>query len=145
MLRKQRGFTLIELVMIIVILGILAAVAIPRFIGLQAEARSAAVKGLYGSVRSASAMVHAAALARGVTAGPVTVEGATVTVVNGYPQTAAGGIDTAVQFDVADFAFAAGVFTKVGAGTPANCSVTYVQPAAAGGAPTITMDVTNCN
>jgi MSHA pilin protein MshA len=145
MIKTQKGFTLIELVMIVVILGILAAVAIPRYISLQADARAAAVNGLFGTVRSAAAMIKATALVRGVTNGNITTEdGTIVTVVNRYPATAAGGIDNAVEINVADFTFAAGVFSKVGATTPANCSVTYVQPAALGSPPTITVDVTGC-
>jgi len=149
MLRTQKGFTLIELVMIIVIIGILAAVAIPRFITLQADARAASVKGMYGAVKSASAMAHATALARGVNNGPITVEGTVVAIVNQYPgSAAAGGIENAVQFDATDFTYTAGSparFAHATGGTPANCAVFYTETAAIGTPPVITMDITNCN
>ena len=54
---KQRGFTLIELVMVIVILGILAAVAIPRYIDLSTEATVASLNGLEGSVKGSAAVL----------------------------------------------------------------------------------------
>ncbi len=56
---KQRGFTMIELVIVIVILGILAAVAIPRFINLSGEARQAATDGIAGSMAAAMAINYA--------------------------------------------------------------------------------------
>lgn len=56
----QRGFTLIELVMVIVILGILAAVAIPKFVDLSSDAKSSALAGVVGSINSASAINYAA-------------------------------------------------------------------------------------
>ena len=149
MLNNKGGFTLIELVMIIVILGILAAIAIPRYTSLQVDARRATLNGLYGSVRSASAIVHARALVTGATTatGTVAVEGASVAVVYGYPASASGGIDNAVEFNTADFTFATGApstFTKVGATAPANCRITYTQSAGTGLPPTITPSDTDC-
>lgn len=140
---KQQGFTLIELVVVIALLGILAAFAIPRFASLESEARVATTQGLSGSVRSASAMAHGLFLATG--SDPVTMEGASIDITNGYP--AASAIQNTLA-DTTGFTVAVSgttaTFTKDGAATPANCVVTYDEAASANAPPTITVTTTGC-
>lgn len=87
MRNQQSGFTLIELIIVIVILGILAAFALPRFADLSGDARYSSLAGALGSVRSASAIAHSAALASNQTGatGTVTLEGEDIALIFGYP------------------------------------------------------------
>jgi MSHA pilin protein MshA len=134
----QKGLTLIELVVVITILGILAAFSIPRFTSLEVQARVSAIQSLGGSVRSAAALAHAQWLASGTAPATITMEGQTITIVNGYPDRAS--LPNTLQ-DTTGFTYTAGtgVYTKDGAATPASCSVTYTAPAAANTPPTITV------
>jgi MSHA pilin protein MshA len=144
----QRGFTLIELVVVIIILGILAAFAVPSFMGLDQQARIASVNSLVGTLRSASAMAHGLWLAQGAPAAPITINGNAITFANGYPN--AASIASLLSVGTVTTTGLAGTFTSSGAGnfqlngapTPATCAVNYTN-APANGVPGIATNPAN--
>jgi MSHA pilin protein MshA len=144
----QGGFTLIELVVVITILGILAAFAVPRFVSLEGQARLAATQALAGSVRSGAALAHALWLAQGdPSSTSVTMEGQNIPMANGYPS------ETSIVATLADYSGFAlttpsntAVFTKQSSSgkSISGCSVTYTPPAAANNPPQVMVTSGSC-
>lgn len=158
MIKRTGGFTLIELIIVITIIALLGAVALPRYLALQEQARISKAQGLFGAVRSAAAIAHAGCLANvggncTQTGGTLDMEGVTINMVNGYPSASAstvspGGILLAAQLSPAADGLtvqsSAGTLTiDIDGGTVPGCRITYTE-APLNGAPTIDLNVSSC-
>jgi MSHA pilin protein MshA len=102
-MRGSRGFTLIELVMVIAMLGVVAAIALPRFVNLGADARIAAVNALHGSIKTSMELVKVTVALRGSASSPnpelnfLNMQGSTIRLWNGYPDRWWDGIGMTLQ------------------------------------------------
>lgn len=124
---NEQGFTLIELIVVIVILGILAAFAIPRFVNLQNDARVSVLQGINGSLQAASALVYSKSLINGATglaSSSVNIgQGVVIATAYGYPT--AGSVSQALQNLTNISTNNSGTFWPTSASNSATCKAVY--------------------
>lgn len=159
MKKQQAGFTLIELVAVIVLLGILAVTALPRFVNLQGDAKAATLQGIKGAIQGADTQVFAKALLQNATGADatVTIDSTAYGVNNGHIATIA--LDDLITVDGSGFAFDdwtsvsdLGTLTApVTAGTVAyfgysdTCKITFTESGSTTALPSVAVVTSDCN
>lgn len=138
-MKKQAGFTLIELVIVIIILGILAVTAAPKFLNLQDDAKKSAAQGVQAAVSSSAQLVYSKSALTGIernATGAVSgSDGTSIDVVYGYPAATSTGIQRAITID-GSWAGAASGANYVFATSGSKCTVTYAPASSTSGATT---------
>lgn len=162
--KNQAGFTLIELIVVIVILGILAAVAVPKFINMKEEAFLSAMDGLVGAINSAATLTYAKAIISGVETeetATIEVDGHSVELVYGFPatpprsddasstyglkymiETPSGWSERHSSYDGAWVYWPEKISDDAGV---AQCYIRYRQPTSAGSRPVIDVQTSGCS
>ncbi|WP_275113854.1 prepilin-type N-terminal cleavage/methylation domain-containing protein [Psychromonas antarctica] len=131
-MKKKSGFTLIELVIVIIILGILSAIAVPKFIDLQNDARQSAMSGLKASLETASRFTYSKAVieAKETLANKVLLSG--IKVRYGYPQGLQNNLKRVININNKDdweLNGSNGVITFLLKGDDSGCQLVYTQAA----------------
>jgi len=147
---NQEGFTLIELVVVIVILGILAVTAAPKFIDLTSDAKASTVQAVQGAMNSAADMAHAKALVEGHVNGALSIAGENIIFAETYPNNASIALlmDIDTSSSNAAFVFAvsagAGTYTHVDAADATKCVATYTETTNKNVKPSIASNTDDC-
>ncbi len=143
-MKKQAGFTLIELVIVIIILGILAVTAAPKFLNLQDDANQAAALGVAAAVKSGAQLVYSRSVLDGTEKAPSSAVSAgtgTVTTKHGYLTANKAGIGASVTVDGGWAVDDNGVFKSSQAN---SCQVIYKEASTVGATFEVTVSGANC-